>query len=121
MKLSSNKIDNILKNRQYFRQSRIIIFMFPTFPYECSLATNLVDERFTPDSETVSKNEKIDIMIDQLPKSLLDILLDRNILKIIEIVFNIIDDIVRIIPFFINTFNTFILFSIIIFVNYIKE
>ena len=114
-------MDNIIKNKQYFRQSRIIIFMFPTFPYECSFATNLVDERFIPDSEIVNKNEKMDIMIDQLPKSLLDILFDKNILKIIDMVFNIIDDIVRIIPFFINTFSTFIFFSIIIFVNYIKE
>ena len=86
--------------------------MFALEPYERSFAISLVEERFTPESEMVNKKEKMDIMIDQLPRSLLDISLDKNILKIIEIVLSIIVESVSISPFFINTLYILIIFSI---------
>ena len=112
MKHTIIRTDNALKNRQYLKQSAIIFEMFALEPYERSFAISLVEERFTPESEMVNKKEKMDIMIDQLPKSLLDISLDKNILKIIEIVLSIIVESVSISPFFINTLYILIIFSI---------
>lgn len=60
------------------------------------------------DNATVSRKKKMDIIIPHIPKIVLEILFDKNILNTIDIDFISREEMVSVIPFFMNILIFFI-------------